>query len=191
MTPLFIFQELNPVEMAGHVIGQICTENFPNSIWSYGFTIMILMVQYLMPLVLLPIVHSKILIFLRRNAGFQNDARRKEREMKRNRRMTKTLSSISVIFAVSWLPYHLYLILTDIFILFHEGVSFKIQNISRWFLTFFMVFQRYYLILGICHGIAMTSIFTNPLMYGWFNTSLRSELETLLPKCCRDWLHKG
>ena len=48
--------------------------------------------------------------------GFQNDARRKEREMKRNNRMTKTLSSISVIFAVSWLPYHTYLILTDIFI---------------------------------------------------------------------------
>lgn len=134
--------------MAGHVIGQICTENFPNSIWSYGFTIMILMVQYLMPLVLLPIVHSKILIFLRRNAGFQNDARRKEREMKRNRRMTKTLSSISVIFAISWLPYHLYLILTDIF-LFQDGVSWYfdekksliINNICRdiiWFWGFVM-----------------------------------------------------
>ena len=51
------------------------------------------------------------------------DARRKEREMKRNKRMTATLSGISVIFAISWLPYHAYLILTDIFIL---GVSIQI-----------------------------------------------------------------
>ncbi len=65
MTPLFIYQEMKPVEMAGHVIGYICTENFPNRAWSYSFTIMILMVQYLMPLILLPIVHAKILIFLR------------------------------------------------------------------------------------------------------------------------------
>ena len=51
------------------------------------------------------------------------DTRRKEREMKRNKRMTAVLSGISVIFAISWLPYHAYLILTDIFIL---GVSIQI-----------------------------------------------------------------
>ena len=49
----------------------------------------------------------------RKNSGFQTDARRREREMKRNRRMTLVLSCIGVIFAVSWLPLHLYLILMD------------------------------------------------------------------------------
>jgi len=178
MTPLFIFQELKPVVMADHVIGKLCSENFPRTsllpdqFWSYSFTFMILMVQYFLPLSLLPIVYTKILVFLRRNSGLSMDTRRKEREMKRNKRMTATLSGISVIFAVSWLPYHAYLILTDIFILGDQTTS------------------EYYLTLGICHCIAMTSIFTNPLMYGWFNTSLRSELETLLPKCCREWLHR-
>ena len=124
MTPLFIYQEVIPFDVAGHVMGYFCKENFPNSFWNYSFTLMILLVQYLMPLMLLPIVHAKILIFLRRNAGFQNDTRRKEREIKRNKRMTKILSSISLIFAVSWLPYHIYLILTDIFTLFQEKVSF-------------------------------------------------------------------
>lgn len=50
--------------------------------------------------------------------------------------------------------------------------------------------ETFYLVLGICHCIAMTSIFTNPLLYGWFNTSLRSELETLLPQKLRQWLHR-
>jgi hypothetical protein len=36
--------------------------------------------------------------------------------MKRNQRMTFVLSCIGVIFAVSWMPFHLYLILTDVFI---------------------------------------------------------------------------
>ena len=28
------------------------------------------------------------------------------------------------------------------------------------------------------------------VLVGRFVTSLRSELETLLPKCCREWLHR-
>ena len=49
--------------------------------------------------------------------------------------------------------------------------------------TFFFIF-------GLCHIVAMSSSFSNPIMYGWLNTSLRSELETLLPNCCRNnrWL---
>ena len=64
------------------------------------------------------------------------DTRRKEREMKRNKRMTATLSGISVIFAISWLPYHAYLILTDIFIL---GVSIQIFKRVNLFLSLMFV----------------------------------------------------
>jgi hypothetical protein len=65
------------------------------------------------------------------------DTRRKEREMKRNKRMTATLSGISVIFAISWLPYHAYLILTDIFIL---GVSIQIFKPDLGHLSFCHLF---------------------------------------------------
>ena len=50
---------------------------------------------------------------------------------------------------------------------------------------FFQDTKTFYFVLGLCHAIALSSSFTNPVMYGWFNTSLRSELETLLPKACR------
>ena len=45
--------------------------------------------------------------------------------------------------------------------------------------------KTFYFVLGLCHAVALSSSFTNPVMYGWFNTSLRSELETLLPKAFR------
>ena len=81
------------------------------------------------------------------------DTRRKEREMKRNKRMTATLSGISVIFAISWLPYHAYLILTDIFIL---GVSIQIFKCVTYFcllclsLMFVTPFSKIDCICHIC-----------------------------------------
>jgi hypothetical protein len=35
--------------------------------------------------------------------------------------------------------------------------------------------KTFYFVLGLCHAIAFSSSFTNPVMYGWFNTSLRSK----------------
>ena len=67
----------------------------------------------------------------RKNSGFQTDARRRERELKRNRRMTLVLSCIGIIFAISWLPYHLYLILTDIFSLVRVNWGKAISKFSR------------------------------------------------------------
>lgn len=170
-SPLLIYQTVNRMHQPNTdiVLMQVCTEQFPKELYRHGFTVVILLVQYVVPLIVLPIVHAKILLFLRRNSGFQTDPRRREREERRNRRMTKVLSCIGVIYAISWLPLHLYLILTDIFSLFQDNHTF-------------------YLVLGLCHAVAMSSSFTNPIMYGWFNTSLRSELESLLPIWCQNYL---
>merc|ERR1719422_2074381 len=103
------------------VLAQICTETFPTQLHKHGFTIVILAAQYVMPLLVLPIVHANILLFLRKNSGFQTDQRRRERELKRTRRMTFILTLIGFIFAVSWLPFHLFVILTDVFFLFQDN----------------------------------------------------------------------
>jgi len=47
-----------------------------------------------------------------------------------------------------------------------------------------------YLLLGLCHAVAMSSSFTNPVMYGWLNTNLRADIEGLLPFWCRRRLHE-
>ena len=47
------------------VLAQICTETFPTQLHKHGFTFVILAAQYVMPLLVLPIVHANILLFLR------------------------------------------------------------------------------------------------------------------------------
>lgn len=117
----------------------------------------------------------KLFTTCRKNSGFANDARRKEREMKRNRKMMLVLSGISVSFAISWLPLHLFLILTDIFTLFQVVPLIYINEFQVKKLDFFFQDDQktYYLVLGLCHAVAMSSSFTNPVMYGWYNTNLR------------------
>ena len=70
-SPLLFYQTVNrmvyPVGPGGTelVLAQICTETFPTQLHKHGFTFVILAAQYVMPLLVLPIVHANILLFLR------------------------------------------------------------------------------------------------------------------------------
>ena len=78
----------------------MCVEVWPRSWMKNTFTIIILTIQYLLPLLILPLVHVQILRFLGNNSGLALDQRRREKERKRNKRMTFVLSCIAVTFAV-------------------------------------------------------------------------------------------
>eukprot|EP00090_Calanus_glacialis_P030598 TRINITY_DN49497_c0_g1_i1.p1 TRINITY_DN49497_c0_g1~~TRINITY_DN49497_c0_g1_i1.p1 ORF type:complete len:192 (+),score=70.90 TRINITY_DN49497_c0_g1_i1:74-577(+) len=135
----------------------MCVEVWPHPYMKNTFTILILCIQYLLPLIVLPVVHSQILKFLEENSGMAADSRRKEKERKRNKRMTFVLSCIAVTFAVSSLPLHLFFTITDLGLV-------TIQEIKVYFFT-----------LGMCHVISMSSCVSNPVLYGWLNTNLRKE----------------
>ena len=121
----------------------MCVEEWPNEFMKNTFTIAILCFQYLLPLIVIPSVHSKvcleckplnnnniykiyndhhvlsalfiqILNFLEKSSGPALDLRRKEKERQRNKRMTFVLSCIAVTFAVSSLPIHCFFTLTDL-----------------------------------------------------------------------------
>ncbi len=70
-SPLLVYQTVNEMvnPLTGKVFVQVCTEQFPSHLYKHGFTLVILLVQYVMPLIVLPIVHAKILIFLRYVSG--------------------------------------------------------------------------------------------------------------------------
>ena len=71
MTPIFMSQHLESYEFFGVITNLNCQEKFPDFLgvegytWNITFTILILAIQYILPLVILPIVHSKIVIFIR------------------------------------------------------------------------------------------------------------------------------
>ena len=100
----------------------------------------------------------QILHFLEQNSGLALDAKRQEKERKRNKRMTFVLSCIAVTFVMSSLPLHLFFTITDLGLL-------HMPNLKVYFFT-----------LGLCHVISMSSCVSNPVLYGWLNTNLRKEL---------------
>jgi hypothetical protein len=67
MSPLLIYQTVNVMHFpeTDIVLMQVCTEQFPSNAYKHGFTVVILIVQYILPLITLPIVHANILLFLR------------------------------------------------------------------------------------------------------------------------------
>ena len=73
VSPLIVYQTVKKMHMPGTdiLLMQVCTEDFPNTGYKHGFTVVILIVQYVMPLIALPILYAKIIFFLRRNSGFQ------------------------------------------------------------------------------------------------------------------------
>jgi len=164
-SPILIFQTLETVDLPW-AMESLCVEVWPHPYMKHTFTILVLCAQYLLPLIVLPVVHAQILKFLEQNSGIALDSRRKEKERKRNKRMTFVLSCIAITFAVSSLPLHLFFTITDL------GLH-TIQQI-----------KVYYFTLGVCHVISMSSCVSNPVLYGWLNTNLRKDFIKLVPMPC-------
>lgn len=86
------------------------------------------------------------------------------REINRNRQVTKTLVYIILCFIITWLPWNLF----NIFLDFEPDPKMSISDI--------------YLVLAICHLIAMTTIPLNAFWYGWANPNIRVEALKFLEK---------
>ncbi|RWS03429.1 neuropeptide F receptor-like protein [Dinothrombium tinctorium] len=82
----------------------------------------------------------------------------------RNKRVVLTLFCIWIAFLVSWLPWHLINLYFDCI----TEISFSAQKLN--------------LLFASCHLIAISSATTNPILYGWFNASIRNEVKTLKVK---------
>ena len=162
--PLYSYYYVDQVKISNILLYEQCIEKWPSSEVKEFWVLLLMFIQYIFPIFVLSVVHASIKIYLGRHMIAQNDPRRAQRELERNRKTTILLSTIAVIFAVSWLPWHVVNLLADYnYALFHSD--------SRHFYTVF----------GSCHIIAMSSACTNPVLYGWLNTNLRRELLDFLP----------
>ena len=91
------------------------------------------------------------------NKNGSTSSKRTKKELARNKRTTIILLLVSVIFTVSWLPWHLLTLWADLYPNFTST-------------------SNLYMLYAVSHIIAMTSAVTNAVLYGWLNTNLRREL---------------
>lgn len=157
--PICLSQTVKSVGLPGILVYEKCIEQWA---WPHGkglYTLMIMTVQLMIPATVLAVMHFRIKAHLNSSIA-QYDSSCSERlnkELSRNRRATMVLSTIAIIFTISWLPWNVLNLVAD----FHPAS---------------MSPRDLYVAFAACHLVAMTSAVTNPFLYGWLNTNLRQEL---------------
>uniref|UniRef100_UPI00398F875D neuropeptide Y receptor type 2-like isoform X1 n=2 Tax=Pristiophorus japonicus TaxID=55135 RepID=UPI00398F875D len=158
--PQAIFREYLAIQIDDLKM-QACSEKWPNGNDSDGtlYSVSMLLLQYVLPLVVISYAYIRIWTKLKNHVspGGGNDRHC------RRRKTTKMLVMVVVVFAVSWLPFHVFQLAIDI--------DKKVLDL-----------KEYKLLYTIFHVIAMCSTFINPLVYGWMNKNYRNSFITVF-KC--------
>ena len=87
--------------------------------------------------------------------------------MERRKKTNRMLITVSIIFFMSWAPLNIFNIVIDIFEPF--------QNNEEDTKVMLLVF-------ACCHLSAMSSVCSNPIMYGFLNENFKQSLHTLMKK---------
>uniref|UniRef100_A0A0D9S1W0 Neuropeptide Y receptor type 5 n=1 Tax=Chlorocebus sabaeus TaxID=60711 RepID=A0A0D9S1W0_CHLSB len=138
----------------------LCVESWPSDSYRIAFTISLLLVQYILPLVCLTVSHTSVCRSI--SCGLSNKENRlEENEMikikKRSRSVFYRLTILILVFAVSWMPLHLFHVVTD----FNDNL---ISN------------RHFKLVYCICHLLGMMSCCLNPILYGFLNNGIKADL---------------
>ncbi|XP_066429704.1 neuropeptide Y receptor type 2 isoform X2 [Eleutherodactylus coqui] len=161
-SPLAIFREYSLIVFSSDFQIQVCTEKWPTGQFNFStiYSISMLLIQYILPLAIILYAYIRIWNKLKNHVspGGGND-----HYHQRRRKTTKMLVAVVVVFAVCWLPFHIFQLASDI--------DSKVLDLNE-----------YKLIYTIFHVIAMCSTFANPILYGWMNNNYRTAFLTAF-KC--------
>lgn len=166
--PMLLFHEIHMPDQKETIeadVFQICMEVWPSDTLKIVYTLFVTIIQYLLPLIIVTIIHSRICYVLRkrvtRDPITETEMQRALRDVKRHRRNMLLLTAIAVTFGITWLPWTVLNITADI-------------NVEMF------LHKKFLLIYAVCLLIAMTSACANPVLYGWFNINFRSAFTTSL-----------
>ena len=158
--PVFVYQTTEPVkdDIYGMVLYEVCVEKWPVPWGKSGFTAIIIVNQYFLPLIIIAFIHFRIIKLISMDRQYRKSPLAIKRENERNRKTTVLLVRASVAFFLSWLPFHIFHALID-----YSNV-FKTETANM------------YICFAVVHIIAMSSTLWNPLIYGFENENIKSEI---------------
>ncbi|KAM9835257.1 neuropeptide Y receptor Y7 [Syngnathus typhle] len=151
--PLAIFREYRYEEIPSiNLHFAVCSEKWPHGTSRDGviYSLSMLLLQYIIPLAIISYAYICIWVKLKNHISpcTRNDA------IARRKKTTKMLALVVVVFAICWLPFHVFQLASD--------------------LDLVLMFKEYKLIYTVFHIVAMCSTFANPLLYGWMNKNYRN-----------------
>jgi neuropeptide Y receptor len=167
--PLFIYNEVHMAKfIEDYVEHAICMELWPNGAAKTIYTVVLMFIQFVIPVIILLVLHWKICQFLRMrmitDPKTPSELARAEKEAKRVRKNTTVLVAIAIVFAISWFPLTFINVLAD----FDHRI---------------LTNKRFNLVYACCHIVAMTTSTTNPIIYGWLNPNFRREFLRVVCFC--------
>ncbi|XP_028816159.1 neuropeptide Y receptor Y7 [Denticeps clupeoides] len=151
--PLAIFREYRYEDIAYiNLRIAVCSEKWPHGTNRDAiiYSLSMLLLQYVLPLSI--ITYAYVCIWMKLKNHVSPSSR--SDSVYRRRNTTKMLALVVLVFAVCWLPFHMFQLASD--------------------LDLVLNFKEYKLLYTVFHIVAMCSTFTNPLLYGWMNQNYRN-----------------
>ena len=95
------------------IIKEICMETWPYPSLHLVYSILLMLVQFVIPITVILVTHTKIIGIVRQRtqsvSSFRN-SNRAEVTIRKNKKTTQILLIIAGMFGIHWLPYHIYTI---------------------------------------------------------------------------------
>ncbi|XP_060072991.1 neuropeptide Y receptor type 5-like [Ylistrum balloti] len=167
--PMLIYHDVESVCISKDIIlFSSCLEKWDSDIARRSYALLVLCIHFVFPIIVIIALHILICKFIRTHIeskpSYSRELHRSRRNLLRQRKNIILLTSITVIFALTWLPLTLINLLADINYQLFTGIDFN------W-------------LIAICHVFAMSSVCINPIVYGWFNSNYRREIKAMF--CCK------
>lgn len=160
--PLAIFQKVTWIDSESV---HACHEDWPEGTARQFFTVVSLILQYIVPCSIISFCYGRVSASLRRRAKTRigsSSRTRDQMEIQRKRKTNKMLIAMVSIFVCCWLPLNVIQLILE----YHQEVF----NWKYFLLTFF-----------VTHVIAMSSTVYNPFLYAWMNENFRKEFKQVIP----------
>ncbi|XP_048763136.2 RYamide receptor-like isoform X1 [Ostrea edulis] len=142
----------------------ICNEEWPHPNSRALYTLFIMILTYMLPLIILLLTYTIVGIMLWKRTAPGNKHYERDRHQLRSKiKVVKMLVIVVVMFGICWLPLHLFNLLGDFTTVLRNVPH---QHILGLFLS--------------AHWLAMSNSFANPIIYGFTNETFRADLVVLL-----------
>nr|XP_017020386.1 tachykinin-like peptides receptor 86C isoform X2 [Drosophila kikkawai] len=138
---------------------------YPTSMADYVYNLIILVLTYGIPMIVMLICYSLMgrVLWGSRSIGENTD--RQMESMKSKRKVVRMFIAIVSIFAICWLPYHLFFIYA-----YHNNQVASTKYVQHMYLGFYW--------------LAMSNAMVNPIIYYWMNKRFRMYFQRIICCCC-------
>ncbi|XP_017041704.1 tachykinin-like peptides receptor 99D [Drosophila ficusphila] len=167
--PMMIVHQTEEVPVQGQGIRTVCFPDWPDGPTGHSrleslYNILIIVLTYFLPIVSMTVTYSRVGFELWGSKTIGECTPRQVENVRSKRRVVKMMIVVVLIFAICWLPYHCYFIITSCYPVITEAPF----------------IQDLYLAI---YWLAMSNSMYNPIIYCWMNSRFRYGFKMVFRWC--------